>query len=150
MSTLSTLVLRRCYMRFMSKKREQAAFIGEKVDYLFQHVLKPSGEAYTSEEVGEAIGKPASYVVRLRRKHIHNPGVEVLGALSDFFRVDRMYWFRPTTYIDENDPNYPYADVPQREVTPEEVAFVAEILTRIQQHEGHSNNVEGYKGKEPA
>lgn len=117
----------------MSRQQaDQAAFIGEKVDYLFRQVRHPSGREYTVEEVGRALGKPAAYVSRLRRGHVASPGAEVVGALGDFFGVDRMYWFRPVTYLDEHDPNYPYPPRPPREVTPEEVEFVAQMVAQLQ------------------
>lgn len=117
----------------MSRKhREVADFIGEKVEYLFRHVLHPLGREYTVEEVAPALGQPAAYVSKLRRGHVANSGAEVLGALSNFFSVDIGYCFRVATYFDEHDPHYPYASRPLREVTPEEVAFVAGVLAQVQ------------------
>jgi len=73
------------------KRREQAAFISEKVDYLFRHVRDSSGHEYTLEEVAQGIGKPAAHMAELRRGHVAVPGAEVLGAVRDVFGVDRMY-----------------------------------------------------------
>lgn len=114
------------------KRAALAAFVGEKVDYLFRHVLHPSGREYTVEEVAQAIGTPTSYVLRLRRGHVANAESEVLGAVSDFFGVDHGYWFRVATYIDGDDPHYPYAARPQRELTPGEVAFMVQMLAQVQ------------------
>jgi hypothetical protein len=56
-----------------------------------------------------------------------------------------MYWFRPTTFIDEHDPNYPYAGRSLREVTPEEAAFVVEMLKRMQERLGAGPTNPGVK-----
>jgi hypothetical protein len=114
--------------------REQADFIGEKVEYLFRQVPHPTGREYTVAEVADAIGTPVSYVADLRGKRISDLGRERMDALNTFFGVDSGYWFRAMNYIDEHDPNYPHFDRPEREWTPEDVEMLARMLAHVQAH----------------
>ncbi len=114
------------------KQREQADFIGEKVNYLFRQVRHPSGREYTVEEVAQATGLPLSYVVDLRRKRISKLERERMEALNAFFGVDSGYWFRARSYIDAHHPNYPQFDRPAREWTPEDVDMLARMLVQVQ------------------
>lgn len=128
----------RCLVGFRSKRAEQAEFIGEKVDYLFRTVRKPTGEQYTNEEVHQATGISAPYLSRLRKKKVSNPGRDVLEALSIFFRVGPEYWFRSGTYITPSEEQQAQVAVIHRKLdegnyTPEQVRFIAQMLEHLRE-----------------
>jgi len=74
--------------------------IGELIDNLFITHKKADGKHYTNLEVSEAIGVSESYVGKLRRGMIENPGRGILRDLSLFFRVPIDYFFPELDQID--------------------------------------------------
>jgi transcriptional regulator with XRE-family HTH domain len=141
----------RVRVAFKSKRAEQAKFVGEKVDYLFRNVVKPSGDEFTYEEVHQGTGISASYLHRLRKGQVANPGREKLESLSRFFGVDVEYWFQPTTYIAAADPQRPFLAVAHRKLdegnyTPEQIQFIVHVLDylrgQIQTREGSPPSIE--------
>ena len=123
-------------MGFKSKRAEQAAFIGDKVDHLFRTVVKADGNEYSYEEVSRAAGISSSYLHRLRNKKISNPGRDVIQALSTFFGVSVEYWFSPTTYVTEDERRRGQLAVAHRKLdegayTPEQLRFIVQMLDHL-------------------
>ena len=65
------------------------------VDYLFKTHLKPDGQEYSYQEVSKALGRELdpSYLAKVRRGVIKNPGRDALMHLCLFFRVPASYFF---------------------------------------------------------
>ncbi len=103
-------------MAFRGKQSEQAAFVGNKLNFLFNTVRKPSGEEYSLEDVGRATGFHPSYIGRMRDGKVANPGREVLAGLSTFFHVDPGFWFRAGNELVESEPDSSTINVVSRKL----------------------------------
>ncbi len=125
-------------MGFKSKHAEQAAFIGEKLDYLFRTIVSPAGTEYSYEDVSRATHISPSYLHRLRHKKISNPGRDVIQALSQFFGVPVEYWFSPTTYVSADTQRQAHLAIAHRtldegEYTPEQIRFIVQMLEHLRE-----------------
>lgn len=71
----------------------------EKVNFLFEHFRKPNLDRFTYKEVEEGTkgSVHASWISRLATGKAQRPGLMVLKALTDFFKVDPSFWFNPLT-----------------------------------------------------
>jgi transcriptional regulator with XRE-family HTH domain len=69
--------------------------IAQLVDALFKEHRKPDGQEYSYQEVSKALegGLDASYIAKVRRGVIKNPGRDALMLLCRFFRVPASYFF---------------------------------------------------------
>ena len=76
----------------MDKKKDTFAV---KLNRLFEEKLKPDGSAYTQMEVIAQTKDVLSRVQlwKLRTGQAVNPGIQVIQALADFFRVEPSYFF---------------------------------------------------------
>ncbi|HEY7417298.1 MAG TPA: helix-turn-helix domain-containing protein, partial [Ktedonobacteraceae bacterium] len=65
------------------------------VDQLFKTHRQPDGQEYTYLEVSKALGGELdpSYIAKVRRGVIKNPGRDALMHLCLFFRVPASYFF---------------------------------------------------------
>jgi transcriptional regulator with XRE-family HTH domain len=65
------------------------------VDSLFKTHLKPDGQEYSYQEVSQALGRELdpSYLAKVRRGVIKNPGRDALMHLCLFFQVPASYFF---------------------------------------------------------
>src|SRR5690242_9738184 len=65
------------------------------VDYLFKTHLRPDGQEYSYHEVSKALGGvlDPSYLAKVRRGVIKNPGRDALMHLCLFFKVPASYFF---------------------------------------------------------
>ncbi len=65
------------------------------VDSLFKTHLKPDGQEYSYQEVSNALGRELdpSYLAKVRRGVIKNPGRDALMHLCLFFQVPASYFF---------------------------------------------------------
>ncbi len=125
-------------MGFKSKRAEQATFIGDKLEYLFRTMRKPSGDEYSFEEVSRATGISPSYLHRLRHKKISNPGRDVIHALSTFFGIGVEYWFSPTTEVTEAQRRQGQLTLVHRtldagDYTPEQLRFIVQMLEHLRE-----------------
>ena len=66
-----------------------------KLNRLFEEKLKPDGSHYTQTEVVAKMKNVLSRVQlwKLRTGQADNPGIQVIQALADFFRVEPSYFF---------------------------------------------------------
>lgn len=69
----------------------------ELIDELFHLHLKGDGTEYTNREVAKVLGCDASYIGKLRRGLITNPGRDTLLGLAKFFGVPITYFFPEMT-----------------------------------------------------
>jgi transcriptional regulator with XRE-family HTH domain len=67
------------------------------IDELFQMHPKADGTEYSNHEVAKIIGCDASYLGKLRRGVITNPGRDTLISLAKFFGVPITYFFPEMT-----------------------------------------------------
>jgi transcriptional regulator with XRE-family HTH domain len=69
--------------------------VSEKIDHLFHTVRRPDGREFTYDDVeqGTSGRVSRSYVWKLRHGRNRNPSLDVIEALSEFFRVPPMYFF---------------------------------------------------------
>jgi transcriptional regulator with XRE-family HTH domain len=69
--------------------------VSEKIDHLFHTVRRPDGREFTYDDVeqGTAGRVSRSYVWKLRHGRNRNPSLDVIEALSEFFRVPPSYFF---------------------------------------------------------
>lgn len=69
--------------------------IAHMVDQLFQTHRHPSGREYTYQEVADGAqgGLEPSYISKLRKGKIPNPGRNTLLLLCKFFQVAASYFF---------------------------------------------------------
>ena len=65
------------------------------VDKLFNEHRKPDGREYSCQEVSKALNGEldASYIAKVRRGVIKNPGRDALMLLCRFFQVPSSYFF---------------------------------------------------------
>ncbi len=70
--------------------------IADKVNYLFQNYRKPNLDRYSYSEVEELTGGKIdqSWISKLAHGQTIRPGIRVLKALTDFFQVDPVFWFK--------------------------------------------------------
>ena len=123
-------------MGFKSKRSDQAAFIAEKVQFLFATIRAPSGAEYTPEELQEATGIHASTIRRLRNGKIGNPGRDVLEALTNFFGIEPQYWFRAENVLPQaaqaaNHIRMLHRQIDAADLTDEQARFVAQMLNQV-------------------
>ncbi|HLI71964.1 MAG TPA: hypothetical protein VKV19_19600 [Ktedonobacteraceae bacterium] len=69
--------------------------IAHLVDTLFKTHLKPDGQEYSYQEVSQALGRELdpSYLAKVRKGIIKNPGRDALMRLCLFFQVPASYFF---------------------------------------------------------
>jgi transcriptional regulator with XRE-family HTH domain len=87
----------------MDNKRDTFA---AKLNRLFEEKLKPNGSPYTQTEVVAKMKNVLSRVQlwKLRTGQADNPGIQVIQALADFFRVEPSYFFEhESPEIDEKE-----------------------------------------------
>ncbi len=65
----------------------------ERLNHLFDTVIKTNGSSYTHEEVYQATGITVGYISRLRSGKATNPGYDIIRKLSTFFKVSPNYFF---------------------------------------------------------
>lgn len=72
-----------------------AEAIGAKIEYLFNTVRRPDGREYTYDEIerGTQGRVSRSYVWKLRNGRSHNPSLEVIESLAEFFHVPPEFFF---------------------------------------------------------
>jgi transcriptional regulator with XRE-family HTH domain len=72
-------------------------FVSEKIDHLFRTVRREDGREYTYDDVetGTDGRVSRSYVWKLRHGRNRNPSLDVIEAMSHFFRVPPSYFFGP-------------------------------------------------------
>lgn len=65
------------------------------VDTLFKTHLRPDGQEYSYQEVSQALGRELdpSYLAKVRKGIIKNPGRDALMHLCLFFQVPASYFF---------------------------------------------------------
>lgn len=75
---------------------DYAREVAEKVNYLFQTYRKPNLDRYSYSEVEELTGGKIdqSWISKLANGQTVRPGIRVLKALTDFFQVDPVFWFK--------------------------------------------------------
>lgn len=69
--------------------------IAHLVDVLFKTHLKPDGQEYSYQEVSQALNKELdpSYLAKVRKGVIKNPGRDALMHLCLFFHIPASYFF---------------------------------------------------------
>lgn len=69
--------------------------VSEKIDHLFHSVRRQDGREFTYDDVeqGTAGKVSRSYVWKLRHGRNRNPSLDVIEALSEFFRVPPSFFF---------------------------------------------------------
>ena len=72
--------------------------IGQKVEWLFNNILKSDGSQYTHQEVEEGTEKlgykvTATAIWKIRNHKTRNPGYLTLRALALFFNVRPTFFF---------------------------------------------------------
>lgn len=74
--------------------------IGELVDELFKTRLHPSGREYTYQEVSIGVNRELdpTYIAKLRKGKVPNPGRNSLLLLCQFFDVEASYFFPELAY----------------------------------------------------
>jgi len=120
------------------KQKEQANFIAEKLNYLFENVMSPLGRPYTLEAVQAATGIHASYIGKMRSAKIANPGHDVLAALSNFFGVNPDYWFQTENRLTQRDPRAQqlsilHRQLEQAEFSVEQIRFIQQLVETMRQ-----------------
>jgi transcriptional regulator with XRE-family HTH domain len=74
---------------------EPSKSIAQLVDDLFKKNLNSNGQEYSCQEVSKALGGELdpSYIAKVRRGVIKNPGREALRLLGSFFKVPGSYFY---------------------------------------------------------
>jgi transcriptional regulator with XRE-family HTH domain len=74
---------------------DESNVVAELVDELFRTHLHANGREYSYQEVSDALDGEvdASYIAKLRRGVIKNPGRHALLHLCSFFKVEPLYFF---------------------------------------------------------
>lgn len=69
--------------------------IAAKIEYLFNTVRRPDGREYTYDEIerGTSGRVSRSYVWKLRNGRSHNPSLDVIESLAEFFHVPPEFFF---------------------------------------------------------
>lgn len=69
--------------------------INQRVQWLFQNMLKPDGSQYTNREVEEATGGKvtARMLFNIRHNRIEKPNFVVLRSLAMFFKLGSVTYF---------------------------------------------------------
>jgi transcriptional regulator with XRE-family HTH domain len=85
----------------------------ELVDTLFRTHLKADGREYSCQEVSKALdGKlDASYIAKVRKGVIKNPGRDALMHICMFFRVPASYFFPELESLNAPDEDEAKGDV---------------------------------------
>ena len=138
--------------------------LAEKIDRLFSTVHPAKGE-YSHEDVASAIRKSggptisATYLWQLRKGLRDNPTKRHLEALAGFFGVSPAYFFddEAAARIDaELDLLAALRDAPVRQValraaglSPQSLAAIAEMVERVRQLEGLSEDTASPAGGRP-
>lgn len=73
----------------------QEVSVAELVDNLFKVYRHPNGQEYSYQEVSSALdgALDPSYIAKVRKGVIKNPGRDALKSLCQFFRVPASYFF---------------------------------------------------------
>ena len=79
----------------MAVENKNEKSIAELVDALFETHLRPDGKKYTYQEVSDGINGELepSYINKVRKGIIKNPGRDALKLLCLFFHVPASYFF---------------------------------------------------------
>jgi transcriptional regulator with XRE-family HTH domain len=77
--------------------------VSDKIDHLFRTVRRDDGREFTYDDVerGTRGRVSRSYVWKLRHGRNRNPSLDVIEALSQFFRVPPSYFFGHELETDE-------------------------------------------------
>lgn len=110
--------------------------INQRVQWLFQNMLKPDGSQYTNREVEEATGGKvtARMLFNIRHNRIEKPNFVVLRSLAMFFKLGSVTYFyedghpKDSSAIKRQSDEYPaciqafvsYLEDNQRLLAPEE------------------------------
>lgn len=109
--------------------------IGELVEDLFITHRKSDGREYSNKEVAQAIGCDQSYLAKLRRGVITNPGRDNLIELARFFDVPIIYFFPELEgySIDQNTSQEEQIDIALRSIglENEESSHIKAIINLI-------------------
>src|SRR5215208_5015745 len=99
--------------------------VGALLDDLFKQIRHPSGREYTYQEVANGVGKALdpTYIAKLRKGKIPNPGRNAVMLLCSFFKVQPSYFFPELQ--PPHDPDSPHE---------EEALSIALRSSRIQPH----------------
>lgn len=115
------------------------------VDALFKTHLKPDGQEYSYQEVSQALGKELdpSYLAKVRRGVIKNPGRDALMHLCLFFQVPASYFFpelealAPEQQSSEEAPMHSLRMAfRSMNLSPEIQLYLEGIVTALRAHEG--------------
>jgi transcriptional regulator with XRE-family HTH domain len=70
--------------------------IALKLKYLLDNYTKANGERYSYTEIAELTGGQIdhSWLSKLASGQATRPGLQVLKALTSFFKIDASFWFR--------------------------------------------------------
>src|SRR6266496_3348201 len=84
---------------------QSAPTTADLVDHLFKTHLKEDGREYSYQEVSKGTGGEleASYIAKVRRGVIKNPGRDALKYLCVFFKVPADYFFPDLTPLTSPD-----------------------------------------------
>ena len=99
--------------------------VGELLDDLFKTHLHPNGREYTYQEVAKGVGGELdpTYIAKLRKGKIPNPGRNAIMLLCRFFKIQPSYFFPEL-----QPPHNPNA------TQKEDSLSIALRLSRIQPH----------------
>lgn len=135
----------------MTGSEQHKRTLADKLNHLFATVVPRGRDAYSNEEVAQAIttaGEPisGSYIWLLRKGRRDNPTIRHLEALAKFFGVPPAYFFDDeTTAAVESDLALVVAmkDLGVRDVAlrtaglaPQSLAMITEVIERVRQLEG--------------
>jgi transcriptional regulator with XRE-family HTH domain len=110
------------------------------VDDLFKEHRKPDGQEYSYQEVSKALEGEldASYIAKVRRGVIKNPGRDALMLLCRFFRVPASYFFPelddlalPEETIDKTHMDLIRVGLRSMDFTPEVQDYLEGIITAL-------------------
>ena len=109
-------------------KSEMSDVIAERLNWLFDNILNPSGKAYSHQDVEDgtsALGYrvTTSTIWAIRHRKTPNPGVLTLRAIAHFFGVESSLFLRET--VDEAD-----LTLIREHAVPEDAAL-SEIMQRV-------------------
>jgi transcriptional regulator with XRE-family HTH domain len=126
----------------MEPENKNDRSIAELVDALFQTHRRPDGKEYTYQEVSNGINGELdpSYITKVRKGIIKNPGRDALKLLCLFFHVPASYFFPELDSLaaPEGDPEQQKKDnirmaLRSAGLTPEAQAHVESLIDMLRQ-----------------
>jgi len=111
--------------------------IAKLINELFSSHLKADGQPYTNSEVARALGNrlDATYLSKIRKGQIPNPGRDALSLICEFFQVSPTYFFPELDLQSSPGPRTVRAALRATDLTVELQDRLAELILELERQQ---------------